>query len=259
MTGSLLVRGMLIGVLAGVIAFLFAYQFGEPQVDLAIAFEEQMAAAEPAAAPAPATPEMATPMMADEPEVSRPVQATIGLLTGLVGFGAAIGGIFSLVFALTYGRLGGLGARAMSGILAAAAFVAVVLVPQLKYPANPPAVGFDDTIGARTALFFTILALSIAAMGLAIALARRLWPQHGGWTAMIAAAGFFVVAMALAFAALPAVNEMPDGFNPLVIWNFRIATFGIHLILWTVIGLGFGWLAERLLEAPTPARKTALA
>ena len=37
MTGHLLVRGMLVGLLAGVLAFGFAKTFGEPQIDKAIA------------------------------------------------------------------------------------------------------------------------------------------------------------------------------------------------------------------------------
>ena len=39
MVGSLLLRGMLVGVLAGLLAFGFARIFGEPQVDRAIALE----------------------------------------------------------------------------------------------------------------------------------------------------------------------------------------------------------------------------
>ena len=42
MVGNLLLRGMLVGVLAGLLAFGLARIFGEPQVDRAIAFEEQM-------------------------------------------------------------------------------------------------------------------------------------------------------------------------------------------------------------------------
>jgi hypothetical protein len=242
MTGSLLWRGMLVGVLAGLVAFVFAYRFGEPQVDLAIAFEEQMAAAEaPAADAAPAAEEEA-------PLVTRETQATTGLVTGLVGYGAAIGGIFALIFALAYGRLGGLGARATSALLAAAAFLAVALVPQLKYPANPPAVGFDDTIGARTGLYFIFLVLSIALVVGVILLARRLWAGRGAWNAGLIATGAYVAGVAVLFALLPSVNEMPEGFAPLVIWNFRVVSLGIHLILWTVIGLAFGVAAERLLE-----------
>jgi len=57
-----------------------------------------------------------------------------------------------------------------------------------------------------------------------------------------------VAGVAVLFALLPSVNEMPEGFAPLVIWNFRVVSLGIHLILWTVIGLAFGVAAERLLE-----------
>ena len=42
MTGRLLVRGMLVGLLAGLLAFSFAKVFGEPEIDRAIAFEEGM-------------------------------------------------------------------------------------------------------------------------------------------------------------------------------------------------------------------------
>jgi hypothetical protein len=253
MTGSLLLRGMLVGVLAGLIAFVFAYRFGEPQVDLAIAFEEQMAAAEAPAADADAAAEE------EEPLVSRATQATTGLATGLVGFGAAIGGIFALIFALAYGRLGALGARATSALLAAAAFVSVGLVPQLKYPANPPAVGFDDTIAARTVLFFILLALSIALMAGAVLLARRLWNDRGAWNAGLIAVAAYVAGVAVLFAAMPPINEMPEGFAPAVIWHFRVASLGIHLILWTVIGLAFGVAAERLLEVPPRRSRLAQA
>lgn len=242
MTGSFLLRGMIVGVVAGIIAFAFAYTFGEPQVDLAIAYEEQVSAAAAAAS--------TEPIVDEPPMVTRETQAGIGLLTGLVGFGAALGGAFALVFALAYGRLGTLGARATSALLALAAFVAIGLVPQLKYPANPPAVGFDETIAARTTLFFVMLALSVICMVVAVLVARRLWRQHGGWTAGILAGAVYLALLSIAFLGLPAINEMPEGFDPMVIWNFRVASLGIHLVLWLVIGLGFGAVAERLAERP---------
>lgn len=231
MVGSLLLRGMLIGVAAGLIAFVFAYKFGEPLVDHAIAFEEQQAAA---ANEAP------------EPElVTRGEQSTIGLVTGLVGYGAAVGGLFSLVFAFAYGRVGTLGARATSVLLALAAFVAVVLVPQIKYPANPPAVGNPETIGIRTGLFFIMLVLSIAAMAAAVVLARRLWASHGGWNATLIAGAAFLVFIAIVQIAMPPINEVPENFSADVLWRFRVTSIGIHVILWTVIGLAFGALAEK--------------
>ena len=66
-------------------------------------------------------------------------------------YGLALGGLFALAFAFAYGRVARASPRATALWLAAAAFVVVYLVPFLKYPANPPAVGDPDTIGRRTA------------------------------------------------------------------------------------------------------------
>jgi hypothetical protein len=60
----------------------------------------------------------------------------------------------------------------MSVLLAATGFIAIYLIPNLKYPANPPSVGNPETIGIRTALYFIMIAFSVAAMVAAIALKR---------------------------------------------------------------------------------------
>jgi hypothetical protein len=239
MVGNLLLRGMLVGVIAGLCAFGFARVFGEPQVDRAIAFEEQTAAAEQAASGQTAV---------DEPEIiSRTTQAGFGLLTGVVVYGAAVGGLFSLVFAYAYGRLGRLGPRGTAGLLALGGFIAVVVVPFIKYPATPPAVGTPETIGARTELFFVMIVVSLAAAVASVSLAQRLWARHGTWNASTIAGLAFVVVIAIAQYALPTVNEVPENFSADLLWRFRTASLGIHVILWTVIGLGFGALAEHSL------------
>jgi predicted cobalt transporter CbtA len=51
--------------------------------------------------------------------------------------------------------------------------------------------------------------------------------------------------MAVASALLPAVNEVPDQFPAVVLWQFRIASMGAQLLLWATIGLLFGALTER--------------
>ncbi|MDZ7823581.1 MAG: CbtA family protein [Ahrensia sp.] len=245
MTGSLLLRGMLVGVLAGFLAFIFANRVGEPPIDLAIIFEEQMSALEETAN---ATATAAASVEEEAPLVSRATQATTGLATGLISYGAAIGGIFSLVFSVAYGRFGTLGARATAAILAVLAYISVALVPLLKYPGNPPAVGFDETVGSRTTLFFVLLAVSIALMVVTVMMAQKLWRERGVWNAVLVSGAGYMVAIAIVFAIMPSINEMPEGFAPLVVWDFRIASMGIHLILWTVIGLAFGITSERLLE-----------
>lgn len=232
MIGKLLVRGMLTGIVAGLITFGFAKTFGEPQVDQAIAFESHQHAL---AGEAP------------EPElVSRETQAGLGLMTGVVTFGAAFGGLFALTFAYAYGRVPKMGARGLSALLGLGAFIVLVVVPTLKYPANPPSVGDPDTIGARTALYFFAIALSVCAMVVSINLRRRAVAYLGQWNGSIVAALAYGVLIAAALHALPEINEVPAAFPAVVLWKFRVAALGMQAVLWLTVGLVFGVSAERL-------------
>ncbi|MEO6678886.1 MAG: CbtA family protein [Pseudomonas sp.] len=236
MTGRLLVRGMLVGLLAGILAFGFAKVFGEPQIDKAIAFEEQMAE-----------------MHGDAPEeelVSRDVQSTFGLFTGVVTYSVSLGGIFALVFAYSLGRVGKIGPRGLAALLALAAFVTIILVPGLKYPANPPSIGDPDTIKQRTKLFFLMLLVSVIAAVIAINAARKLIPALGVWSGATLAVLLYVVIMAVAAGLFPTINEVPETFSAVLLWKFRVASLGIQLVLWTTVGLAFGWTAERVLNLP---------
>jgi predicted cobalt transporter CbtA len=231
MVRNLLIRGMIVGLVAGLFAVGFAKIFGEPQVDRAIAFESELAAQKGEA---------------EAPElVSREVQSGLGLLTGVLVYSTGLGGLFALVFASMHGRVGRLSARATSALLAAGGFVSVILVPFLKYPANPPSVGDPETIGMRTSLYFVMIAVSIAALALAVSLARRLAARHGGWNATLLALAAYVVIIVATQLLLPAVNEVPDAFPAVVLWKFRVASLGIQMVLWTTLGLLFGALADR--------------
>ena len=144
---NLLVRGMLVGALAGLLVLLFAEIFGEPQVDLAIAFEEQSAAAEHehAAAPSAAEPAAGHSHDAEEELVSRGVQSTVGLGTAVSCLWRrhrrpVRAGLRRGLRPDRHPKSAGHGRS--SGALG---FVAVYLVPALKYPANPPAVGNPDS------------------------------------------------------------------------------------------------------------------
>jgi hypothetical protein len=250
MVAALLWRGMLLGVLAGLLCFGFLKLVGEAPVEAAIAFEEQHEKAEaPAGAHAHAGPAMPT----DEPHshelVSRETQAGLGLFVAVTVYSAAFGGLFALAFALTYGRMAELSPRATAAVLAALGFVAVYLVPLLKYPPNPPAVGAGETIGLRTALYFSMIALSLAAIIGAGMLRLRLQPRLGGWNACLVAAGAYVVAISVIGLALPAFNEVPEHFPAAILWDFRLATLGAQLLLYAVVGIGFGFVAERILAS----------
>jgi predicted cobalt transporter CbtA len=234
MVGRLLLRGMLAGVLAGVLAAGFAFFAGESSVDRAIAFES--AAAQAAGEP-------------EEPEiVSREIQRSAGLLTAGVVYGAALGGFFALAFAFANGRIGGLEPRAVAALLALAGFIAIALVPALKYPANPPSIGQSETIGARTAFFFTMLLASVLAMILASLARGALLGSLGAWNAGVVAGAAYVVAIVIVSALLPSIDEVPERFPADLLWRFRLASLGAQAVLWSALGLTFGALAQSQLN-----------
>jgi hypothetical protein len=234
MITAFLVRGMLIGILAGFLAFGFAKVFGEPQVDRAIAFEEQMDRAKGEA---------------PEPElVSRRMQSTFGLLTAVTVYGAAVGGLFALANAVAYGRVNSLSPRAVALLLAGGSFLAIVLVPDLKYPPNPPSIGEPGTIGFRTETYFVMILLSLMTLALVVWLRRGILPRFGGWNATLIAGGVFVAITTALILLLPDVNEVPEAFSAVVLWRFRLASIGTQFILWTTLGLLFGALTEGSLK-----------
>ncbi|MET0237585.1 MAG: CbtA family protein [Kibdelosporangium sp.] len=242
--GKLLVRGMLVGLVAAALAFVFASVFGEPQVDSAISFEESHGVAHDHA-----------PGEAEEEElVSRGTQSTFGLATAVGAYGLAFGGLFALGFAFAYGRVGTLSARATSGVLALGAFVVVFLVPYLKYPANPPAVGNPDTINDRTTWYFVMVLISLVVAVVATVVARRLAGRLGSWNAVVAGALGYLVVISVVALVLPRINEVPEGFPASLLWNFRVASLGTQLVLWAAIGLIFGVFTERRVRRVAQAR-----
>jgi hypothetical protein len=240
-----LVRGMLVGILAGLLSFGFLKLYGEPQVDRAIAFETQLDEAKAAAERAKGVKVEAAPEL-----VSRRVQAGIGLFTAVLVYCTAFGGLFGLAFAFAYGRVGSaLRPGSMSVLLAATGFIAIYLIPNLKYPANPPSVGNPETIGIRTALYFIMIALSVTAMVAAIALKRLIVLQFGEWNATLLAAASYLILVAVAGFLLPTINEVPDALPAVVLWRFRIASIGAQLIMWGTLGVLFGSLTERVFSS----------
>lgn len=235
---SFLVRGLLVGLLAGFAAFLVAHEVGEPHVERAIALEEAAAA------------EADQPTHADEhaeegTEVSRPTQRTWGLLTGTLAVGLAVGGLVALVAAGTVGRLGRLSPGQSTALVTLVGFVAVALVPFLKYPATPPAVGSGDTIGDRTSWFFGFVLLSVAVAAFASLLAVRISADVSTYAGVVSGAGLYLVVMVVAGLLMPTVNEV-GSFPADELWYFRVSSLLTLATLWGVIGVGLSGLVGRL-------------
>lgn len=237
MLRSLLICGLVAGVLAGLLAAGVASVAGEPAVDAAIRFEESHAAAghgEDAA-----------------PVVSRDDQKTIGLFGASLVFGLAAGGLFAMAFALVYGRVADAPPHRTALWLALGAFVVVFLVPFLKYPANPPAVGDPETITRRTLLFLTMIGISLTSAWAAVRVRALVRARRGGadplGVATAAGVATYALLVLIAGLALPTVDELPAGFPAATLYEFRLGTAAMQAVLWTAIGGVFSVLAHRVM------------
>lgn len=261
MEKRLIARGLLAGAVGAVLAFVFARLFAEPVIGRAIAFEDGRTDALGAHGVHEHGAELFT----------RGVQANAGLGFGVLIFGVAMGALFAVLFCIAYARAGGRAnspaPRALSALLAAGAFVAVYLVPFVKYPPNPPAVGQADTIGARTGWYLVMVLVSVVSAIAAVWLAGRLAGRLGGWNAGLSAAGAYVALVVVVMLVLPTLHETPQplrdhsgaivypGFPADTLYDFRLVSLGTQLVLWTTIGVVFAALAGQLLgERAEPGR-----
>jgi predicted cobalt transporter CbtA len=166
----------------------------------------------------------------------------LGGMVAAVLYGAAIGAVFTIAYAAVRHRLRAADDWRAAVAVAAAGFAAVFLLPFLKYPANPPAVGDPDTIGRRTALYLLAVSWSLVAT----------WGGWRAWRALVARGlglhqavpATFAVWVALAAVGLVALPANPDPVTApaTLIWQFRLATLAGAVTLWSVLGMTFGWL-----------------
>ena len=248
---NFLVRGLLAGLVAGLFAFAVAYTVGEPQVDAAIAVEEATAAHEAEHAENPPA-DGHTHEEDPGTEVSRANQSTWGLATGTLAVGITLGGVVGLVSAFAVGRIGRLRPSQSTALIALIGFVAFGLVPFLKYPSTPPAVGNEDTIASRTLEFFAMQGISILAAIGAVLLARRLLDSVGTYRAIVVSAGSYLLVVMVAAMLLPTVNEIGE-FPADTLWYFRLASLLTLTAMWAGIGVVLTGLIGRLYQRESMA------
>jgi hypothetical protein len=196
-------RGALAGIFAGVLGFIFARIFAEPVINQAIAYEsgrDSWLARLNQAAGRPVAP--------DGPEIfSRTIQSTVGIATGIIAFSAAVGALIAVAYLVLHGRFT-VRPRNLVWMIAAFGFFGVYLLPFVKYPANPPAVGHTFTIGTRAQLYLAMVASSLILLGLAVFLTRRLMPRFGLTGAVVIAAVAFLVVFGVLIGLLPSLGNL---------------------------------------------------
>jgi uncharacterized membrane protein len=279
MEKRLILRGLLAGAIGGALAFLFARIFAERGIQQAIDYESGRDTAQHALDQA-----AGMPMDHGDAEVfSRAVQGNIGIGVAVIFFGMAMGALFAVAYAVCLGRVGRVRARTLALLVAGGGFLTFYLVPFVKYPANPPAVGNGDTIQQRSSFYLLMVVSSVLFLVLTVWLGRRLQPRFGTWNATLIGGGVFIVASGILMIALPSFGELAanrslhqatetpapltdasgrivyQGFPADLLYNFRLYSIGAQLILWAAIGLVFAPLAERLLEPSKPERTAVMA
>jgi hypothetical protein len=179
---------------------------------------------------------------------------------GVLAFSVALGALFAVVFAVAYGRVGNISARALSVVIAAGMLISVWIVPALKYPPNPPATSLEETITQRTELYLLMVGLSVILMVAAVYLGRQLTPKLGAWNATLVGGAAYLVAVFVVMLILPTINEIPGpmvndagvivfpGFSAVDLYEFRLFSLGTQVIVWATIGLVSAALLSRLLE-----------
>jgi predicted cobalt transporter CbtA len=232
----LLRLGALAGLAGGIALALFLRLVGEGPIGDAVRLEAQRASGG----------------SAHDELFSRATQQVGGMI-GAALFGVCAGAVLAVVLAAVRHRLAATDDWRRAVTVAAVAFVTVGLVPELKYPANPPAVGNPDTIGRRTALYLVMLAWSLvsawAAWRLSCWLRERSRPDH---VRLPAVAGLYAALVGLGLAVLPGSPDAVDAPATLV-WRFRLAAVGGSLLFWAVTGVALGWLLLRGRAVPAGA------
>ncbi|MCS6767881.1 MAG: CbtA family protein [Candidatus Nitrosocaldus sp.] len=158
------------------------------------------------------------------------------ILAGLIA-GVAYSSLFSIVYAYMASRSSSSSTTTRttisSGIiLALIIWVVLYLMPALKYPANPPAVGDPETIYYRQGIYIAYMLISgIAALALAL-LRMRLVGVLSRNIAMIAA---YAVIMLGAYMLMPPNPDAIDMAED-ILTGFRVTSAATSLALWLMIG-----------------------
>jgi predicted cobalt transporter CbtA len=186
--------------------------------------------------------------------VSRPVQVFTGAVTAVL-VGVLVGLVFAVVFAWARHRLPGSTDLGRAGTLATAGFTAITLVPALKLPANPPAVGDPATVTDRTLLYLLTILLGLLAVALVMTADRRLSDRRVGAPLRIAVTTGLAVGSAVAILALMpgSPDSVPPDVPATLLWDFRVASLAQLATMWLVLGLVFGVLVDSRSGSPRAA------
>jgi len=220
---------LLSGAIAGTILATINIGVVEPYIDRAIDIENQNAIA------------AGEPVDPLEYNNYRMWQKGGEIAAGTI-LGASIAALFGVVFAYSRGSLPGSNNKKKALILAGIMWFVLFLIPALKYPANPPAVGDPETIYYRQSLYIAYLAISgLSAVGLAF-LYRKIGKAS---VKKVIVPAVYAAVMIGAYLVMP---PNPDAITAPIelVTGFRIASVLTMSMFWGVLAVILGSFWDKL-------------
>jgi predicted cobalt transporter CbtA len=224
-TFTFIAMTLLSGAIAGAILGLINQGIVEPFIDKAIGIETQK--------------QVNAGKIIDFAQQSQyRIYQKEGEIVAATVLGTSLASLFGVVFVYSRSSLAGSNNKKKALILAGLMFFVLFLVPALKYPANPPAVGNPATIYYRESLFIGFIAVSgFSTLGLAL-LYRKLGSNQSK-RRRIAIPLIYAAVMVGAYVIFP---PNPDKITiPMdLIVSFRIASVSTIGVFWGLLGIIFG-------------------
>ena len=219
------------GVIAGIVLGLINQAVVEPFIDRAISIETQQHIAR-----------------GESIDTAQQSQYRIwqkgGEVVAAAMYGISLSALFGIVFVYSRRSLPGFTNKKKALFLAAVMFFVIFLIPALKYPANPPAVGNPSTIYYREMLYVGFIAVSgFGALALAFSY-RRLqiyFPEKPIWLIVPL---IYTVIMISAYIVFPPNPDKATIPTDLII-SFRVASISTIGIFWGVLGIIVGVLWDK--------------
>ncbi len=214
---------LITGIISGLIYSLLNFLMIEPYIDKAIEFEIERLETE------------GESIDMNEITTYRLWQKEGSVFAAIV-LTIAYTSIFAIVYSYVRNSING--SEVKRGlIISSILWIVIFLVPSLKYPANPPAVGDPTTIYYRQALYLTILGISMSVALFLAYLARFKKIKH-------VIPFIYIGIITAAYLILPNNPDEVTITMDVVNW-FRIVSIIASLITWLSLGVIFGALYKR--------------
>ena len=221
------------GAIAGIVLGLINQAIVEPFIDKAISIETQR--------------HMTRGESIDTAQQSQyRVWQKGGEVVAAAMYGISLSALFGIVFVYSRHSLPGFTSKKKALFLAAIMFFVIFLIPALKYPANPPAVGNPSTIYYRETLYVGFIALSgFSALALALSYSKlNTYLLERKMTVLLIVPLIYAVIMISAYIAFPPNPDKVTIPANLMI-SFRIASVFTIGLFWGVLGMIVGLFWDR--------------